>query len=105
MHPSPYLPPEVFVPRLPAVQPAAVVAQGRVLDAVAGGDVLCGSSDEIARRLDLGAADLSEAIRELMAIGWLAREIGPDGRSSVRWADNAAEPVDGRRLSVLSRQF
>ena len=89
MHAWSGLPPEVFIPRLAPVEAGPLVAQGRVLDALAGGVVLRGSSREMARHLGVRAADLTAAVRELTAIGWLARGTAADGCPTVLWADDA----------------
>ena len=89
MQQSSGLPPEVFIPRLAPVEAGPLVAQGRVLDALAGGTVLRGSLRRMARNLGVRAADLTAAVRELTAIGWVARGTGTDGCPTIRWADDA----------------
>lgn len=51
-----------------------VIAEGRVLDAVAGRD-LRGTLDDIADALDLSYDDLRAAIDALTAIGWVTLEL------------------------------
>ena len=51
-----------------------VIAEGRVLDAVAGRD-LRGTLDEIADTLDISHSDLRAAIDELVKIGWVNLEV------------------------------
>jgi hypothetical protein len=47
-----------------------VIAEGRVLDAVAGRD-LAGTLDEIADGLEISYGELRAAIDELVSIGWV----------------------------------
>jgi predicted ArsR family transcriptional regulator len=51
-----------------------VIAEGRVLDAVAGRD-LRGTLDDIADALGVSYNDLRAAIDELTAIGWVTLEL------------------------------
>lgn len=51
-----------------------VIAEGRVLDAVARRD-LAGTLDEIAEALGITDTELRAAIDELVAIGWLTLEL------------------------------
>jgi hypothetical protein len=51
-----------------------VIAEGRVLDAVARRD-LAGTLDEIADALGITYTELRAAIDELVAIGWLTLEL------------------------------
>ena len=59
---------------LPPQTLAPVIAEGRVLDAVAGHD-LRGTLDDIADALGVSYNDLRAAIDELTAIGWLTLEL------------------------------
>jgi len=62
-----------------SAHPAAgsVIAEGRVLDAVARRD-LAGTLDEIADALDMSYAELCAAIDQLTAIGWVSLELLAD---------------------------
>jgi len=51
-----------------------VIAEGRVLDAVAGHD-LNGTLDDIAETLGITHGDLRSAIDELVKIGWVSLEL------------------------------
>jgi hypothetical protein len=75
------------VPRPTDARPGVLVAQGRVLEAVADGAELRGTPVRLARRLGVGAADLGAAVREAAGAGWLAVERGPGRHLAVRWAD------------------
>ena len=55
-----------------------VIAEGRVLDAVAGRD-LRGTLDEIADALGITYGDLRAAIDELVSIGWVTIEVLSEG--------------------------
>jgi hypothetical protein len=55
-----------------------VIAEGRVLDAVAGRD-LRGTLDEIADLLGITYGDLRAAIDELASIGWVSVEVLAEG--------------------------
>ena len=55
-----------------------IIAEGRVLDAVAGRD-LSGTLDEIADSLGISYSDLRTAIDELVSIGWVALELHAEG--------------------------
>ena len=55
-----------------------VIAEGRVLDAVAGRD-LRGTLDDIAETLDISYSDLRAAIDELVRIGWVCLELLAEG--------------------------
>ncbi len=58
--------------------PGPVIAEGRVLDAVAGRD-LRGTIDEIAESLGISYGDLRPAIDELVEIGWVSLELLSEG--------------------------
>ena len=68
-------------------RPGVLVAQGRVLEAVADGGELRGMPARLAHQLGVGPADLAAAIREAEGVGWLAVERGPGRQLAVRWAD------------------
>jgi hypothetical protein len=55
-----------------------VIAEGRVLDAVAGRD-LRGTLDDIADSLGISDGDLRSAIDELTRIGWVSLELLSEG--------------------------
>jgi hypothetical protein len=55
-----------------------VIAEGRVLDAVAGRD-LRGTLDDIAETLGISHGDLRAAIDELAKIGWVSVELLAEG--------------------------
>jgi hypothetical protein len=55
-----------------------VIAEGRVLDAVAGRD-LRGTLDDIADTLGISYGDLRSAIDELVKIGWVTVEVMSEG--------------------------
>ena len=55
-----------------------VIAEGRVLDAVAGRD-LRGTLDDIAEGLGISYSDLRAAIDELVRIGWVTLELLAEG--------------------------
>jgi DNA-binding MarR family transcriptional regulator len=54
-----------------------VIAEGRVLDAVAGRD-LRGTLDDIAETLGITHGDLRSAIDELVKIGWVSLELATE---------------------------
>ncbi len=56
-----------------------VIAEGRVLDAVAGSD-LCGTLDDIADALGITYNDLRTALDELVGIGWVTLDLHTEGR-------------------------
>ncbi|MCC7369951.1 MAG: hypothetical protein IT306_16110 [Chloroflexi bacterium] len=55
-----------------------IIAEGRVLDAVAGRD-LCGTLDDIADALGISYGDLRTALDELVSIGWVSLDLRRDG--------------------------
>ena len=55
-----------------------VIAEGRVLDAVAGRD-LQGTLDDIAESLGINYGDLRPAIDEPVTIGWVSLELLAEG--------------------------
>jgi DNA-binding IclR family transcriptional regulator len=52
------------------MEPAAIVAEGRVLDAVAT-EAMRGTIEEIASTLGLSVGQLRAAVAELASIGWV----------------------------------
>jgi len=84
----------------PSVPGTVLVAQGRLLDGVADGAVLCGTTDELAGRLDVSIAAFRAALRELAAARWIVAQTQPDGRLTVRWErrqHRAPVPLERRR--------
>jgi hypothetical protein len=67
---------------LPPTEPTAIVAEGRVLDAVAA-SVLRGTVDEIARKLGLSVGSFRAAVTELSSIGWVEVTKLSDGALSL----------------------
>jgi DNA-binding FadR family transcriptional regulator len=63
-----------------------ILAQGRIVDAVAADLVITGSADELARRLGVCVPTFRMALRELVAIGWIVVKEGPGGGLTVRWS-------------------
>lgn len=55
-----------------------IIAEGRVLDAVAGRD-LRGTLDDIADALGISYGDLRTALDELISIGWVTLDLHFDG--------------------------
>jgi DNA-binding MarR family transcriptional regulator len=81
--------------------PGLVLAQGRVFEAVAGGLVLSGTAEALARRLGVRTGNLRAAVRELRAIGWIAVRAHPDGRLTVRLERRARQvPVAVERRAA-----
>jgi hypothetical protein len=78
---------EQFIPRPTTAQAGFLVAQGRVLDAVADGDVLRGPASDIAIRLGVPTSELRAAVDELAATGWVSTQADGRGALTVRWAD------------------
>ncbi len=68
----------------PEVSPGGMMAEGRIVEAVADGAVLRGTLADLARRLHVRAEDLVVALGELVAVGWL-RVAFEDGQMSLRW--------------------
>ena len=82
---TPPFPPEDLGLPLPDVELGRLVAQGRLVDAVADGVVLLGRAEELARRLDVSEEAFLEGVEELAAAAWIVAESHPDGRLAVRW--------------------
>jgi DNA-binding FadR family transcriptional regulator len=72
-------------PAEPARRSRRLLAQGRIVDAVAADLVVAGSAEELARRLGVGTRAFRSALRELVAVGWVVVNEGPAGRLAVRW--------------------
>ena len=56
-----------------------IIAEGRVLDAVAGHD-LSGTLDDIADALGISYSDLRSALDEFIGIGWVTLDLYAEGR-------------------------
>lgn len=62
-----------------------VLGQGRILEALAGDDVvLVGTLERLGRRFGLTPEELRGCLRELVRVGWVAVQTQPFGRLSVR---------------------
>ena len=73
-----------------------ILAQGRIVDAVADGVVLVGTADELAGQLLLGVAEFWVAVEELAGVGWLVVTPAPGGRLRVRCERRSAnQPAPG----------
>ena len=57
-----------------------LLAQSRVLRALAGGVVLQGTPSELVRDLDVGPEAFSAALHDLVEGGWIFTTTTPDGR-------------------------
>jgi len=86
----PWLPTEIFTPRLAPVDLGCLVAQGRVLDAVADGGTLSGTLQEVACSLGVSVGDLRVAVDELGQVGWLALERDADDQIRLAWPPKLA---------------
>src|SRR4051794_1898367 len=66
----------------PAMKPTLtlLLAQSRVLKALAGGAVLQGTPDELIRHLGVGPDVFRAALHDLVAGGWIFTSTTPDGR-------------------------
>ena len=74
--------------RRPVAEPATIVAEGLILDAVSL-QALLGTADEIASVLGLGRDELRAAIAELASIGWVVVTRLGDGMLTVELASDA----------------
>jgi hypothetical protein len=70
---------------LAAAAPDAMLAEGRLVDALAGGGVLVGTPDELAARLGLTLAAFGAALQALLGARWIVVQAHQDGRLSLRW--------------------
>lgn len=62
-----------------------MLGQGRILEALAGDDVvLVGTLERLGRRFGLTPEELRGCLRELVRVGWVAVQTQPFGRLSVR---------------------
>lgn len=64
--------------------PDLLLAEGRVLEAVASEAVLLGTLEELARHLGVRTGDLRIALRELQWVGWIVVHVQAAGRLAVR---------------------
>ena len=78
-------PPISPAPTLPSIDPAPLLAQERLLDAVAAGEVVVGTPDELAARFGVSLEALGRAMAELLRAGWIVMRAGLDGRLAVRF--------------------
>lgn len=81
-----------------------VLGQGRILEALAGDDVvLVGTLERLGRRFGLTPEELRGCLRELVRVGWVAVQTQPFGRLSVRLerrSPNLQQVVTERRRGV-----
>jgi len=64
--------------------PDLLLAEGRVLEAVASGSVLLGTPEELARQLGVRSDNLRIALHELQRVSWIVVHVQPAGRLAVR---------------------
>jgi DNA-binding MarR family transcriptional regulator len=83
------------------LSPQVLLAQARVLAAVVDGAVLRGALAGLAGQFGATVADLTEAILELSASGWVMTQSNPYDQIVVRWERRVAE--DGRAGPVERR--
>lgn len=89
----------------PVMKPtlSLLLAQSRVLRALAGGSVLQGTPAELIRVLDVGPEAFRAALHDLVEGGWIFTTTTPDGRLIVgrerrqRDGDGPRRPGDRRR--------
>ena len=82
-----------------------LLAQSRVLRALAGGAVLQGTPDELIRDLDVGPEAFRAALHDLVEGGWIFTSTTPDGRLIVgreRRQRNAGAPGPAERRATIS---
>ena len=91
-------------PQRDAAMARAVIGQGRILEVLAGDDVvLAGTLQRLGQRLGLGPEELRAALRELARAGWIAVQTQPFGRLTVRLERRSRDdhaPRMERRRSV-----
>jgi len=80
-----------------------VVAQGRIVEAVADGTVLVGTLDRLARRFDLAPDDLRACLRQLVRVGWVAVHTEPFGRLTIRLERRTEQPESAPVTRELRR--
>jgi hypothetical protein len=66
---------------------ARVVTQARVFEAVIGSGVVSGTLVELTRQLGVAAGDLLDGLDELVRVGWVALDVDPERRFTIRLAD------------------
>jgi hypothetical protein len=82
-----------------------LLAQSRVLRALAGGTVLQGMPDELIRDLDVGPDAFRAALHDLVEGGWIFTSTTPDGRLIVgreRRQRNEGAPGPADRRATVS---
>jgi hypothetical protein len=67
-------------------------AQGHILEALASGVVLTGTTDEIGPRFSLSPDELQICLRELVRAGWAALDVDPAGILTARLERRAGGP-------------
>jgi hypothetical protein len=71
--------------RAPTLDESRVIlAAGRILEAVADGQVFVGTLDRVARQLGVSPQEARAALRELRQVGWVAVQTLPGMHLSVR---------------------
>ena len=83
--------------------PDLLLAEGRILEAVASGAVLLGTLDELARQLGVRTDDLRIALRELQWVNWIVVHVQAAGRLAIRLERRAPErrqPIPVERRGV-----
>ncbi len=91
----------------PVMKPtlSLLLAQSRVLRALAGGSVLQGTPAELIRQLDIGPEAFRAALHDLVEGGWVFTTTTPDGRLIVGRErrqgndDGSRRPDDRRRTA------
>ena len=83
-----------------------MLAQSRVLRALAGGTVLQGTPDALIRDLDVGAEAFHTALHDLVEGGWIFTSTTPDGRLIVgrerrQRSDGPPGPAERRGAASL----
>jgi hypothetical protein len=82
-----------------------LLAQSRVLRALAGGAVLQGTPDDLIRDLDVGPEAFRAALHDLVEGGWIFTSTTPDGRLIVgreRRQRSDGPPGRAERRAVVS---
>ena len=78
--------------------------QGRILEAVAYGEVLTGTLDRLGQEFELAPDELGVCLRELVRASWIAVQTQPFGRLSIRLerrSHKARPPVTGERRGSM----
>jgi hypothetical protein len=63
----------------------ATLAEGRLVNVLAGGSVLVGTPDQLAARLGLPLDAFGVALQALLGARWIVVQAHHDGRLSLRW--------------------